>query len=101
VASTSPFNLLEGVDALAPSDPFGMHVHYAVRAHPGWLRALSVSHRALGFYGAFVWARMVLSIPKRRLPAPGNATTTVAKPFALPTTTTHTLPPAANALPVG
>ena len=41
----------------------------SVRAHPGRLRALSVSHRESGLYGAFVWARRALNGPKRRFPA--------------------------------
>jgi hypothetical protein len=37
-----------------------------VRARPQRLRALSVSHCKSVLYGAFVWARQALNIPKRR-----------------------------------
>jgi hypothetical protein len=41
----------------------------AVRARPGRLSALRVSHRKLGLYGVFVWARRALNCRKRRFPA--------------------------------
>lgn len=41
----------------------------SVRALPGRLSGLSVSHIQLVLYGAFVWARGVLNIQKRRFPA--------------------------------
>ena len=40
-----------------------------VRARPGRLSALSVSHSESGLYGAFVWARRALNGQKRRFPA--------------------------------
>ena len=40
-----------------------------VRARPGQLSALSVSHSESVLYGAFLWARGVLNGPKRRFPA--------------------------------
>ena len=40
-----------------------------VRARPGRLRALSVFHSRLVFYGGFVWARRALKRAKRRFPA--------------------------------
>ena len=67
MASADPFNLLGGAAAFAPVDPFGLGCR-AVPAHPGRLRAVSISHRASGFDGVLVWARRVLSIPKRRWP---------------------------------
>ena len=41
-----------------------------VRARPGRLRGLSVSHRKSVFYGAFVWARGALNSERRRFLAP-------------------------------
>jgi hypothetical protein len=46
------------------------HVHPdTVRARPGRLSTLSVSHSKSFFYGAFAWARRALNSPKRRFPA--------------------------------
>ena len=45
----------------------------AVRARPGRLSGLSVSHSKSVLYGAFVWARRALSSQKRRFPAPRAA----------------------------
>jgi hypothetical protein len=41
-----------------------------VRAFPGWLRALSVSHSKSILYGDFVWTRRALNSPKRQFSAP-------------------------------
>jgi hypothetical protein len=41
----------------------------AVRARPGRLRGLSISHSISTLFGVFVWACRVLSSPKRRFPA--------------------------------
>jgi hypothetical protein len=40
-----------------------------VRARPGWLSTLSVSHSKSGLYGTFVWVHRALNSQKRRFPA--------------------------------
>ena len=45
------------------------NVFATVRARPGRLSTLSVSHSNSGLYEAFVWARRALNRQKRRFPA--------------------------------
>jgi hypothetical protein len=42
---------------------------FTVRARPGQLIALSVSHSKSVLYGILLWARAALNSPKRRFPA--------------------------------
>jgi hypothetical protein len=54
-------------------DNGGPELYGTVRARPGRLSALSVSHSESGLYVAFVWARGALNRKKRRFPARAGA----------------------------
>jgi hypothetical protein len=77
-----------------------------VRARPGRLSGLSVSHSESVFYGAFVWARRLLNRPKTAVSGPGSScsptSSTACCRSASPPTPTSTPPlsRAASELPL-
>jgi hypothetical protein len=65
---------LAEIAVLTEGEPDPEAVPETVRARPGRLSGLSVSHSKSVLYGVFVWARRVLNSPKRWFPARAGGT---------------------------